>query len=150
MKQQQRTEKVLVSACLLGYRCRYNGQLLEGKRIPEDPTLLIPVCPEELGGLPTPRSPSFFEDEHTGADIVSGVGGRVITEAGEDRTDAFLAGARRTLAIAREAGARKAYLKERSPSCGCHTVYVQGKQFRGKGVTAALLEKNGIEIVSVE
>ena len=111
---------------------------------------MVPVCPEELGGLPTPRSPSFFEDEHTGKDVVADRGGRVITEAGEDRTAAFLVGASRTLEIARQMGARKAYLKERSPSCGCHTVYVQGKQVPGKGVAAALLEENGIEIISVD
>ncbi|PJB76734.1 MAG: DUF523 domain-containing protein [Acidobacteria bacterium CG_4_9_14_3_um_filter_49_7] len=150
MKQTQSTEKVLVSACLLGYRCRYNAELLEVRTIPEPADAIVLVCPEELGSLPTPRPRSFFEDEHTGADLVSGVGGRVITEAGEDLTSAFLAGARRTLAIAREVGARKAYLKERSPSCGCNTIYVQGEQSRGKGVTAALLEKNGIEIVPVE
>ncbi|RLE17226.1 MAG: DUF523 domain-containing protein [Acidobacteria bacterium] len=143
------TEKVLVSACLLGYRCRYNAEILEPRKIPEPVDAIVPICPEELGGLPTPRTPSFFEDMQTGREVLHG-NGRVVSEAGEDRTAAFVNGAKKTLKIAKEAGAKRAYLKERSPSCGCHTVYVGEDRVPGIGVTAALLEENGIVIISVE
>ncbi len=142
-------KKVLVSACLLGYRCRYNGEVLEKREIPEPDAAIIPVCPEELGDLSTPRSPSFFEDNHTGADILHGQG-RIVSEEGEDRTAAFMKGAKKTLEIAMKTGAEKAYLKERSPSCGCRTVYVGQTCVPGIGVTAALLKENGIRIISVE
>jgi len=142
-------KKVLVSACLLGYRCRYNGEVLDKREIPEPDAAVIPVCPEELGGLPTPRPPSFFEDSHTGADILRGCG-RIVTEEGKDRTAAFVEGAEKTLEIAKKTGAGKAYLKERSPSCGCFSVYVKERCVSGIGVTAALLRENGIRIISVE
>ncbi|NOY22281.1 MAG: DUF523 domain-containing protein [Acidobacteria bacterium] len=149
MKQAKHTEKVLVSACLLGYRCRYNAEVLEKRNIPEPDETIIPVCPEELGGLPTPRSPSFFEDSRTGREVLHG-NGRIVSETGKNRTTAFINGAKKTLEIARDVGAGKAYLKERSPSCGCHTVYVGESQVPGIGVTAALLKENGIQIISVE
>lgn len=142
-------EAVLVSACLLGHRCRYNAEVLVPREIPVDPELIVPVCPEEMGGLPTPRSPSFFEDEQTGEEILCGKG-RIVSEEGEDRTEAFLEGARKTLGIAQQLGARKAFLKERSPSCGCNEVYVGDTRVPGIGVTAALLRREGIEIISVD
>ncbi len=149
MKQAKNTEKVLVSACLLGYRCRYNAEVLEKRDIPEPAEAIIPVCPEELGGLSTPRSPSFFEDRRTGREVLHGKG-RIVSETGENRTTAFIDGAKKTLEIAKETGAKKAYLKERSPSCGCHTVYVGESRVSGIGITAALLEENGLQIISVE
>lgn len=148
-KQSERTDKVLVSACLLGVRCRYNAEVLEKRDIPELAEAIVPVCPEELGGLSTPRTPSFFEDMRTGREVLHG-NGRIISETGEDRTAAFLEGAKKTLEIAKEAGAKKAYLKERSPSCGCHTVYVGENRVPGIGVTAALLKETGMQIISVE
>ena len=148
-KQPEHIDKVLVSACLLGYRCRYNAEVLEKRDIPELAEAIIPVCPEELGGLSTPRTPSFFEDTRTGREVLHG-NGRIVSETGEDRTATFVDGARKTLEIAKEIGAGKAYLKERSPSCGCHTVYVGENQTPGIGVTAALLEENGVQIISVE
>jgi len=149
MKQPQSTDKVLVSACLLGHRCRYNAEILEVRTIPEPPDAIVPVCPEELGGLSTPRTPSFFKDKGTGREVLHG-NGQIVSEAGEDRTEAFVDGAEKTLKIAREVGAGKAYLKERSPSCGCHTVYVGENKVPGIGVTAALLKENGICIISVD
>ncbi|MCK5879654.1 MAG: DUF523 domain-containing protein [Holophagae bacterium] len=148
-KQSEHTDKVLVSACLLGHRCRYNAEILEKRTIPEPAEAIVPVCPEELGGLSTPRPPSFFEDMRTGREVLHG-NGRIVSESGEDRTAAFVDGAKKALEIAKEAGAKKAYLKERSPSCGCHTVYVGENQVPGIGVTAALLKENGIVIISVE
>ncbi len=149
MKKPGPTEKVLVSACLLGICCRYNAEVLEKRTIPEPDDAIIPVCPEELGGLSTPRSPSFFEDRRTGLAILGG-NGRIVSAEGEDRTAAFIAGAKKTLEIAEKNGVRKAYLKERSPSCGCRTVYVRENRVPGMGVTAALLKENGIETISVE
>lgn len=132
-------EKLLVSACLLGINCKYSGG---NNRLPEAEALaarfeLVPVCPEQLGGLPTPRP------------CAERVGERVINRAGEDVTAAFRLGAERTAEIARSSGVRRALLQERSPSCGCGTVYdgtFSGTLTAGRGVTAALLEKNGVEV----
>jgi len=133
--------KVLVSACLLGVNCRYNGipkkdgavrALLSGEGI-----TLIPVCPEQLGGLSTPRTPS----EQKGDGVVS--------SEGEDRTEAFLRGAEETLRIAKLYGCEAALLKERSPSCGNKEVYdgsFTGTVVPGEGVTAELLRENGVKV----
>lgn len=132
---------VLVSACLLGVNCRYNGipkedgavkALLSGEDI-----TLIPVCPEQLGGLSTPRTPS----ERKGDGVVS--------SEGEDRTETFLRGAEETLRIAKLYGCEAALLKERSPSCGNKAVYdgsFTGTVIQGEGVTAELLRKNGVKV----
>ena len=132
---------ILVSACLLGVNCRYNGipkedgavkALLSGVDI-----TLIPVCPEQLGGLPTPRTPSERK------------GGLVVSSVGEDRTEAFMRGAEETLRIAKLYGCEAALLKERSPSCGNKEVYdgtFTGTVIPGEGVTAELLQKNGVKV----
>ena len=143
------TDPVLVSACLLGTPCRYNGEALVPREIPVPAQRIIPVCPEALGGLTTPRDPSFFDRDTTGPGVWAGTA-RVVTADGTDRTDAFRLGAEKTLAIAREAGARTAYLKERSPSCGCHVVYHGETRIPGKGVTTDLLERNGIQVIGVD
>ena len=133
---------VLVSACLLGEPCRYDGKsmpcavLLEMAETHE----FIPVCPEQIGGLPTPRTPSEIQPN-----------GRVVDAAGIDRTDEFEAGARETLRIAQEHGCTRAILKENSPSCGSNRIYdgtFSGTLVSGKGKTAALLAKHGIETLS--
>ena len=132
-------EKLLVSACLLGENCKYNG----GNNYSPDVERLrerfelVSVCPEQLGGLPTPRVPS------------ERVGERVLTRDGQDVTEAFRQGAERTLDIARAEGAVKAVFQVRSPSCGCGTVYdgtFSGALVPGMGVTAELLEKNGVRV----
>lgn len=131
---------ILVSACLLGVCCRYDGG---GKECPALRRLmpdyqLIPVCPEQLGGLATPR-PS--------AEIL---GGRVMNAAGEDLTAAFERGAREALRLAGLYGAKTAILKERSPSCGAGQVYdgsFTGALRDGDGITAALLKENGIRVL---
>ncbi len=133
--------KILVSACLLGCACRYDG-----KSKPDARTLallarhtLIPVCPEQLGGLPTPRIPCERKGE------------RVLRRDGADMTEAYERGAEEVLRLARLYGARAAILKAKSPACGVGTVY-DGTFTRtlteGNGVLAELLLKNGIRILT--
>lgn len=132
-------EKLLVSACLLGTPCRYDG---ESKRNDAVCALaekfeLVPVCPEVMGGLPTPRTPS----ERQGA--------RVVMRDGRDVTAEYRLGAQRTLEIAQREGIRAAVLKERSPSCGSGEVYdssFTGALTAGDGVTAELLKAHGIAV----
>lgn len=142
---------VLVSACLLGRTCRYDG------RHNADATLrteldsrgevAVPYCPEEAGGLATPRPAAWLTGP--AAAVVDGAA-RVVTDAGDDVTDAFLAGARGALDRAREVGAERAYLKERSPSCGCESTHVDGALEAGPGVTAEVLRRAGIAVEGVE
>lgn len=132
--------KILVSRCLLGERCRYDG-----KCIPDESVIalgkehtLIPVCPEMLGGLPCPRTPCEVQPD-----------GRVLAKDGTDRTAEYTAGAREALRICLENGCEKAILKARSPSCGKGIIYdgtFTGALHEGNGVTASLLEENGIEV----
>ena len=130
---------ILISGCLLGLKCRYDGK---EKKLPEIEKLiesynLIPVCPEQLGGLPTPRIPA------------ERVKDRVITQVGVDVTNEYQIGAEEALKIAKLYNCKKAILKEKSPSCGCGKIY-DGTFSRnlivGNGVTAELLLKNGIEV----
>lgn len=143
-------EKVLVSGCLLGINCRYNGVQLDKRQLEiDDSSEIIPICPETLGNLPIPRPPSFFSNHLTGDGVLEGKC-KVITENNEDKTENFLAGANEVLQLAKLHNVKKVYLKENSPSCGKNFVYVGEKKVKGKGVTVALLEKHGIEIISVD
>lgn len=135
---------LIVSACLLGVACNHRGRASES---PEVIALgrgrrLVPVCPETVGGLPTPRPEAEL-----------GPDGRVRTAAGEDVTAAYVAGAAHTVALAAATGAAGAVLKARSPSCGCHEVY-DGSFTRvrvpGEGVTARALREAGVEVWSEE
>lgn len=144
---------ILVSACLLGIRAKYDGgdntvpQLVEKCKSGG----IIPVCPEQLGGLTTPRQPCEISGG-TGDDVLEGKA-RVITKDGSDVTQAFVEGAKQVLRIARLYGADMAILKKRSPSCGCCQIYdgsFSGQKIPGAGVTAALLLKNGIKVYSEE
>lgn len=141
---------VLVSACLLGQRTRYDGkdaidfsliELVKSHKI-----LPIPVCPEQLGGLPTPREPCWFTGGD-GEDVLSNRSSVVGINTNRDFTNNFLRGARLTLEIAKLLSVREAYFKENSPSCGVRNVWVNGKKETGMGVTTALLKKNGIEVI---
>ena len=131
--------RLLVSACLLGCRCRYDGASKEYppvKRLAERHTL-VPVCPEQLGGLSTPRPPAERR------------GGRVVTREGEDVTAAYRRGAEETLRLCRLLGCTAAVLKERSPSCGHGEIYdgtFSGVLAAGDGMTAELLAANGIPL----
>lgn len=145
-------ESVLVSACLLGRECRYDGRAnrdgalereLEARGL--EP---VPFCPEEAGGLGTPRPPAWIE--RGGAAAVLEGDARVLTESGADVTAAFLAGAHGALETCRDRGIRRAFLKERSPSCGCAQTHVAGALVDGPGVTAELLARHGIEVEGVE
>jgi uncharacterized protein YbbK (DUF523 family) len=133
---------VVVSACLLGQRCRYDGghrdsPIVRGALADRE---VVPVCPEELGGLGTPRPAA----ELRGGDgrAVLAATGRIVTLTGADCTEAFLRGAEAALERARAAGAREAILKDRSPSCGVSQVHQDGGVHPGSGVFAALLKAN--------
>jgi len=133
---------ILVSACLLGANCQYNGENDFTKELLEflkDKGEFIAVCPEVLGGLPIPRD---------GAEIV---GDKVKTAKGGDVTKEFLSGAEKVLKIAKENNVDLAILKAKSPSCGVGTIYdgtFSRKLISGDGVTAALLRKNGIKVMT--
>ena len=143
--------KNLFSACLLGVNCRYDGKNSLREEIlgifKKEGGLV--VCPEQLGGLPTPREPAQFYDG-TGEDVLSGHGRVKRIGSGEDVTVNFVKGAEETLRLALLSGVKRAFLKEKSPSCGVTKVYLNGKLVDGMGVTAAILKKNGIEIVGIE
>ncbi|WP_329540778.1 DUF523 domain-containing protein [Streptomyces sp. NBC_01358] len=143
-------ESVLVSACLRGVPCRFDGQ---GRASAEMTAALggrapVAFCPEAAAGLPTPRRPAEIVGGD-GHDVLDGRA-RVVDDTGHDVTDAFVDGARRALEAAREAGCTEALLMARSPSCGRGAVYdgtFAGELRReGDGVTAALLERHGIAV----
>ena len=144
--------KVLVSACLVGCKCRYDGAHNHDRELEAELARrgeeAVPYCPEEAGGLATPRSPAWIESSGAGA-VLDGRD-RIVTESGEDVTAAFLRGAEGALAECREAGAKRAYLKERSPSCGVAETHVAGVPVPGPGITAELLARAGIEVIGVE
>lgn len=133
--------RLLISACLCGIPCRYDGT---GFHVPCFARLLstgeaLPVCPEELAGLGTPREPCELRR------------GRVTTRAGLDVTGAFARGAERALELALRHGIRVAVLKEKSPSCGVSFIYdgtFEGRLVPGMGLTAALLAANAIAVYS--
>ena len=132
-------EPLLISACLLGAACRYDGkrQPLDGLAQLQARYHLIPVCAEQLGGLSTPRIPA------------ERCGSRVVNREGTDVTARFEAGAAEVLRLAQQYGCTKALLKERSPSCGHGEIYdgtFSGTKIPGSGVTAQLLHDNGIQI----
>ena len=131
--------RILISACLLGCQCRYDGaarqqpwvDALAGRHT------LVPVCPEQLGGLPTPRPPAERQ------------GDRVVTRDGGDVTDQYRRGAEETLRLYCLLGCEAALLKERSPSCGSGSVYdgtFTGTLMAGDGVSAELLKKHGVPV----
>ncbi len=149
----QRQETILVSACLLGESCRYDGKSckneavlswLEGKNY-------VSVCPEQDGGLPTPRAPSEIVSGK-GADVLHGEA-TVRTKNGADNTNAFVRGANAALDAAKRYGVTVAILKAKSPSCGTGKIYdgsFSGDLAAGDGVAAALLKINGIRVMTEE
>ncbi|NLC50727.1 MAG: DUF523 domain-containing protein [Firmicutes bacterium] len=139
----------LISACLLGVRCKYNGGHNYHPGIKKLNVPFCPLCPEQLGGLPTPRTAA----ELKGGDGFALLAGeaRVLCKDGHDLSDSFKKGAEQTLYIAKLLGIKKAILKEGSPSCGLKTIKdgsFQGISRAGPGVTAALLLKEGFEVYS--
>ena len=142
----------IASACLVGKKCRYDGQAKEDERVIQLYTegKVSHVCPECLAALPMPRCPSEIVGG-SGEDVLCGKA-KVMGQDGSDRTAQFVAGAHKTLALAVQAGASRAYLKAKSPSCGYGRIYdgsFSGKLKPGNGVTAALLIQNGIEVIEV-
>lgn len=130
---------LLISACLLGCACRYDGKSKPHPLAVELARrgLAVPVCPEQLGGLPTPRKPSERQ------------GDRVVMADGRDVTAEYRRGAEETLHLARLYGCTAAVLKERSPSCGKGQIYdgtFTGTLAAGDGVTAELLTAGGIKV----
>ena len=125
---------ILVSACLVGVRCRYDGERREVceeiRNLLESGECLVPVCPEQLGGLPTPRPKNDLTWRRAKP--------TVINEEGRDVTPEFLSGAEETLRIARLTGAKHAIFKSRSPSCG------------EDGITTRFLRKEGIEVEVID
>lgn len=144
---------ILVSACLAGVACTYAA---EPKTRPWAVQLVaegraVPVCPEVAGGLPIPR-PEAEISGGDGHDVLEGRA-RVVSSRDEDVTEEYLRGARIALAAARRSGATLAVLKARSPSCGCGEIYdgtFSGERSPGDGVTAALLRRSGVTVVSDE
>ena len=130
---------ILVSGCLVGLHCRYDGKRITNPTVLEKMASqqMVFVCPEQLGGLSTPR-PSSQIVGGDGFDVLSGRA-RVISENGSDVTDYFLRGAEETLRYARLVGASSAIFKENSPSCGVRKIYKKNRLIDGCGVTTALL-----------
>lgn len=137
-------EKLLVSACLLGEPTRYDGKSVPCAAVQAlaDRFTLVPVCPECLGGLPTPRTPC--EIDRTAAEL------RVVSASGEDRTAEYVAGAHAALEIARREGCTLAILKSNSPSCGAGAVYdgtFTGRLVPGNGVTTSIFASAGVRVI---
>ncbi len=133
----------LCSACLLGIKCRYDGKSKPSRKVLDlaKKEILVPVCPEQLGGLPTPRTPSEQK------------GNRVFSKTHKDVTENFVRGAVAVLKIAQIMGIKEAILKQRSPSCGCGQIYdgsFSGRIIVGDGVTTKLLKKIRIKVMSEE
>lgn len=145
--------RVLISACLAGIPSRFDGTGSREQVVAElvEQGRAVLVCPEVDGGLGTPRPPAEIVGGD-GSDVLDGRA-RVVTEAGDDVTEAYLKGARIALEVARREGAEVAILKARSPSCGRDQIY-DGTHTRtltaGDGVTAALLRRNGITVLTDE
>jgi uncharacterized protein YbbK (DUF523 family) len=142
----------LISACLLGIKCAWSGDdRYENERAAAlaQKEELIPVCPEQLGGLPTPRAPQEIQGG-TGEDVLDGRC-RIININGQDVTEEFIKGAEETLKLAVRSGVTEFIGKSASPSCGCYAVYdgtFSGRLIKGSGVTAALLQRSGIKLIS--
>lgn len=136
-------EKILVSACLIGTNCKYNGgnnysdEVMEFLKDYE----IIPICPEQLGGLSTPRPASEI------------VGNNVINIEGNVVTQNYLKGAEEALKIAKMLGVKKALLKAKSPSCGNGKIYdgtFSGTLIDGDGITTKLLKENDIKVITIK
>ena len=141
---------ILVSSCLLGLKTRYDAtdnycqavvDYIETNQLTP-----IPVCPEQLAGLSTPRPKCWFS-HGDGAAILTG-NGKLIDENGRNVTEVFLHGAQECLKIAKLTHCNMAILQQRSPSCGSQKIYLNEELIEGVGITAALLNKNGLNVFS--
>lgn len=143
---------ILVSACLLGLPTRYDGKAKRSQDVLDylqrEKLTPIPVCPEQLAGMTTPRDKTFFQSGD-GRAVLAG-NGEAVSENGRSMNDIFCRGAKMTLEIARLSGCRRALLKEGSPSCGVHRVYLGEDKVAGVGVTSALLMNSDLDVMSEE
>lgn len=138
------TEIVLVSSCLYGMKCRYDAgsRLTDEVDFREKNTVFIPVCPEEIGGFGTPRSPVFLSGGD-GRAVLSGKAQVLQHGSRTDVTDRFILAAEKVLRLAKKLGVKKILLKSKSPSCGVTSCYIEETLSAGMGVTAALLKREG-------
>ncbi|MDX2494551.1 MAG: DUF523 domain-containing protein [Desulfuromusa sp.] len=141
---------ILVSSCLLGLKTRYDGTDNYSQAvidyIKDNQLTPIPVCPEQLAGLSTPRPKCWFN--HGDGEAVLTGNGKLVDENGQNVTEIFLHGAQECLIITQLAHCKQAILQQRSPSCGSQNIYLNENLVKGVGVTTALLNKNGLEIFS--
>ena len=146
----EKTEKLAVSACLIGERCRYDGIIIKNDKVLElaGKFELIPFCPEVLGGLPTPRPPAEIEFGD-GFNVLDGKS-KIIDIAGRDVTANFIKGAEKTLQILEKHKVQRVLLKSKSPSCGLTCIIRKNQKIKGLGVTAALLRQNGLALEEFE
>jgi len=131
----------ITSACLLGIKCRFDGRSNLNEDIIDlcKNDIIIPVCPEKFGGLPTPRPPSEL------------IKNKVIMKSGRDVTKSFKEGAKEVLRIAQLYGVDEAIFKDGSPACGCGEIYdgtFLNRIIKGDGIATKLLKKNGIKVIS--
>jgi uncharacterized protein YbbK (DUF523 family) len=142
----------MVSVCLLGIKCAWDGKArYKNKKVIEllRKETLIPVCPEQLGGLATPRVLQEIE-KGSGDDVLDGRS-RVKNKIGQDVTRQFIRGAKEALKIARQYNIKEFIAKSRSPSCGCGFIYdgsFSKRLIKGDGVTVALFKRNGIKVIT--
>ena len=134
-------EKIIVSACLLGEKCRYDGMSKPCMQVIslKEKYTLVPICPEVLGGLKTPRIPAEIKED------------LVIRQDGVDVSENYKIGAEKSLEIAKNNNCKIAILKSKSPSCGCGLIYdgtYSKKLIKGNGITADLFLKNGIKVIN--
>jgi len=140
---------VIVSACLLGECTRYDGRARFNREVAAIARRLgaVAVCPEQMGGLPTPRPPAYIV-EGDGADVIEGRS-RVVNCQGRDVTAEYVAGAEAVLAIAKRHAIRDAYITEGSPACGVTEIRRNGRPVPGCGVCAAMLRRAGVRLHGV-
>jgi uncharacterized protein YbbK (DUF523 family) len=144
----------LISACLLGIKCAWDSRdIYKSNKAIEfsNSEMLIPLCPEQLGGLKTPRAPQEIQGG-SGEDVLDGKR-KVLNMDGEDVTQEFINGAEETLKIVKLFHIEEFVGKSRSPSCGCGQIYngtFSRELIDGDGVTTALLKRNGIRVITEE
>ncbi|MGL5066674.1 MAG: DUF523 domain-containing protein [Sarcina sp.] len=143
---------ILVSACLCGENCKYSGGNNENEKVKEfvKDKEVIYICPEQMGGLSTPRNPA--EIIGTAKGVIDGTN-KIITNDGTDVSSEFLNGAKKSLQVAIDNKVKLAILKAKSPSCGKGIVYdgtFSGNKVVGNGLTAQILIDNGIEVLTEE
>ena len=145
-------QMIIVSACLAGFNTRYDGTNCRHPEIMEMVAAgkAIPLCPEQLGGLPTPRPAISFVNGDGNELIKGAIGVRAIGADGNDYSKNLINGAMETLKIVRMFNIKKAILKDGSPSCGVFKVWVNNRKVEGCGVTTAVLKKNGIIVEALE